>query len=347
MRVGAVQAQVQWFACAWRGWRACSGAYMRTTHHVRHCCAQNADHLAHGSPLSAFFAEVVCSLAATPPPVGSWPTPNGGNGVIRGVTRRRHAASHLLMLQNPHRRRCGRYCEADEIGEDYQAWPRRGVAGDERPVIGDMDGAERTQDSPNKNRAGPLRYKTRPADPFSPDLRDKTLPARSKSPYLGRFARAGRTLYRCHQQEAVRGERCTEYKSETGLAITVHQAPPVWRARRAWLRCRGRWRGLVGLFTATRPHWCGGRRRDRRAWLRCPWAVAGPGRASRRRAERSSRRGRLAGGPPPTGTQSSPARTQRGARSAAAPRAPHSRVSVAHRLSWMLRPGTASISSRV
>ena len=46
------------------------------------------------------------------------------------------------------------------------------------------------------------------------------------------------------------------------------------------------------------------------AWLRCRWAVAGPGRASRRRAERSSRRGRLAGGPPPTGTQSSPAPQQ-------------------------------------
>ena len=44
-----------------------------------------------------------------------------------------------------------------------------------------------------------------------------------------------------------------------------------------------------------------------RAWLRCPWAAAGPGRASRRRAERSSRRGRLAGGPPPTATRSSPA----------------------------------------
>ena len=87
------------------------------------------------------------------------------------------------MAQNPHRHRCGRYCEADEIGGDYLAWPCRGVAGDERPVIGDMDGAERTQDSPNKNRAGPLRYKTRPADPFSPDLRYKTLPARSKSPY--------------------------------------------------------------------------------------------------------------------------------------------------------------------
>ena len=54
----------------------------------------------------------------------------------------------------------------------------------------------------------------------------------------------------------------------------------------------------------TRPNWCGGRRRD---LPRCRWAVAGPGRASRRRAERSSQRGRLAGGPPPTGTPSSPA----------------------------------------
>ena len=83
-----------------------------------------------------------------------------------------------------------------------------------------------------------------------------------------------------------------------------------------------------------------GRRRDRRAWLRCPWAAAGPGRhhtapkappawrapegpvgltavpvggggawpgfETTRRAE-GSRRGRLAGGPPPTGTPSSPA----------------------------------------
>ena len=57
----------------------------------------------------------------------------------------------------------------------------------------------------------------------------------------------------------------------------------------------------------TRCRRCGGRRRVRRARLPCPWAVAGPGRASRRRAERSSRRGRLAGGPPPTGTLSSPA----------------------------------------
>ena len=85
---------------------------------------------------------------------------------------------------------------------------------------------------------------------------------------------------------------------------------------------RGRRRGLAGLrddapshTSVTRCRRCGGRRRARRAWLRCPWAVAGPGRASRRRAERSSRRGRLAGGPPPTGTPSSPAQqSTRGAR---------------------------------
>ena len=32
-------------------------------------------------------------------------------------------------------------------------------------------------------------------------------------------------------------------------------------------------------------HRCGGRGRNWWAWLRCPWAAAGPGRASRRRAE--------------------------------------------------------------
>ena len=33
------------------------------------------------------------------------------------------------MLQNPHRRRCGRYCEAGETGGDCTAWPRRCAAG--------------------------------------------------------------------------------------------------------------------------------------------------------------------------------------------------------------------------
>ena len=47
----------------------------------------------------------------------------------------------------------------------------------------------------------------------------------------------------------------------------------------------------------TRRRRCGGRRRVRMDRLRFPWAAAVPGRASSRRAERSSRRGRRAGGP--------------------------------------------------
>ena len=48
-------------------------------------------------------------------------------------------------------------------------------------------------------------------------------------------------------------------------------------------------------YTAT-PHQRAGRRGACGARPRCRWAVAGPGRASSRRAERSSRRGRRAGG---------------------------------------------------
>ena len=86
---------------------------MRTTHHVRDSFAQNVDHLAHDTPLSAFFAEVVCTLGATPPrtstsppQTATSPPPNGGNCTIRGATRRRHAVVRLLMVQNPHRQRC-------------------------------------------------------------------------------------------------------------------------------------------------------------------------------------------------------------------------------------------------
>ena len=68
--------------------------------------------------LSPFFTEVVCTLGTTPPQTVISPPPNGGNGVIRDPTRRRHADSQPLMLQNPHRhRRGGRR-------RDRRAWPR-------------------------------------------------------------------------------------------------------------------------------------------------------------------------------------------------------------------------------
>ena len=132
-----------------------------------HRRAQNADHLAHNTPFSAFFTKVVCDLGATPPQVAASPSPIGGIALHEPPTRRRHAARRLRVVQNLHDRRRGGH--------------RR-----------------------------------------------------------GRRAQAG-------------------------------------------------------------PEGCG-------AWLRHPWAAAGPGRTTSRRAERSSRRGRVAGGPPTTGAQSSPAR---------------------------------------
>ena len=62
-------------------------------------------HLAHNSPFSAFFTEVVCTLGTTAVQEAASPPPNGGNDVIRTTTRRRHADSQPLMLQNPHRAR--------------------------------------------------------------------------------------------------------------------------------------------------------------------------------------------------------------------------------------------------
>ena len=87
-------------------------------HHDKHHCAQNADHLAHNTPFSAFLAEVVCTLGTTAPQTVISPPPNGGDGVIRTTTRRRHADSQLLMLQNPHRHRRGGH------RRDRRAWPR-------------------------------------------------------------------------------------------------------------------------------------------------------------------------------------------------------------------------------
>ena len=102
-------------------------------------------------------------------------------------------------------------------------------------------------------------------------------------------------------------------------------------------RCEGRRRAVRGLAAVpvggggawpdieptrqatrqhTKPHWCEGRRRVRRARLRHPRAAAGPGRGAggwrqgqggpRDRPLRAVRLacGDLAGGPPPTGTQS-------------------------------------------
>ena len=70
-------------------------------------CAQNVDHLAHNTPFSAFFDEVVCTLGTTPPHVGTSPPPIGGIDIMRGATRRQpapHAANPHRCWSEGHRR---------------------------------------------------------------------------------------------------------------------------------------------------------------------------------------------------------------------------------------------------
>ena len=207
---------------------------------------QSADSFSQNHRFLAVFTQWVCSLASTPPKVAASPPPNGGNGIIRGVTRRRHAGSQFLMLQNPH------HCRCSERRRDLMGWPRRPWAAGGRqletrtvprqrntPPPRTAPGHFRYKTRPTRTAPGHCRYKTRPARPFSPHARDKTRPARPKWPNLARFSHAWRTLYRCRQQETTHGELCTACEAETGLAITAHQNH---RRRR-----------------------CGGRRRDRRA----------------------------------------------------------------------------------
>ena len=156
-------------------------------------------------------------------------------------------------------------------------------------------------------------------------------PPRPKHPKFTQFHRSGLHFGRIHPQHRQCGDSSKAYgdchsvrgrqslaghrkrRTEPHVNNLLHRHGGHRRTRMAWLRCR--WaaagpghasRRRTEPHQSPRPHRCGERRK---AWLRYPWTAAGPGRASRRRAERRSQRGRLAGGPPPTGTgtPSSPA----------------------------------------
>ena len=136
------------------------------------------------------------------------------------------------------------------------------------------------------------------------------------------------------------------------------QAPLVWRAAEGLVGLAavpvGGGRAWPGFETTRRAKLAARTTRGRAAAHGHTKQPGPPGRASARntrgatsntnnRACRRPRRSTARQGAPAPGTQQQ--HTAR-ARSAVAPRAPASTVS-AHRLSWMLRPGTASISSRV
>ena len=111
---------------------------------------------------------------------------------------------------------------------------------------------------------------------------------------------------RKHQaQSQITAVGCGRARQRRGLAAVPVGGGGAWPDNEPTRRATHQRPGAAGVEGA------GGSGGCKRAWLRCPWAVAGPGRTTSRRAERSSQRGRLAGGPPPTGAQSSPARRVR------------------------------------
>ena len=162
-------------------------------------CAQNADHLAHNSPFSAFFTEVVCTLSAAPPRTATSLPQNGGNDIIRAATRRRHAASQLLMLHPP----------AGQIGNQRRAYsprlvPNCGAGGRGQ----DLAGLQNDADHPPAHQAPPVWRATR-------ELRDK----RGLAVGLGGGARGRRGL----------DGMCTAMKSPTGVE---GELPPVsWTSK--------------------------------------------------------------------------------------------------------------------
>ena len=302
-------------------------------------CAQIADHLAQNTPNSLNFTEVVCTLGASIPNTANMETAARSRGLPQcpwaaepgwtsETTRRaklaaRTASGRADPHQSPRPHRSGGRRRVQRAGWPDNEPTRPATHSDTAPPVwrapegpegqGGLRGA-----APNEVRSPSLaggRALRRPEHPWGHKQPD---------PASGRAAAHGHT-----KQPDPAGAR----NISSTTSNTAHQAPPVWRAPegtegqtavpvgggRAWPDNEPTRRAKLAARTASgradphqspRPHRSGGRRRDRRARvarLRCPWAAAGPGRASSRRAERSSRRGRRAGGPPPTGTPSSPA----------------------------------------
>ena len=155
--------------------------------------------------------------------------------------------------------------------------------------------------------------------------RDKTLPAQAKRPEFHVFGRAGGILSRKCPNVRALGEFCHGHAPKSArlanFVTEMPQRPCAWRilsrtcpeVPRPGTFCPAISCTLARSPTGSYVHrllhrWAGTTHGASEAWLRCPRAVAGPGRASR--SITPSRRlacGDLAGGPPPTGTHSSPA----------------------------------------
>ena len=176
------------------------------------------------------------------------PPPNGGNGVIRGTTRRRHAANQLLILQNPHR--------------SQPRAPRR---------LQDLG-------------AGPIgAKKTRPAQPLQRLFREKVRPAHQKTPILSHCERTGRTFSRTRRNNIATLKPTTPLltlnkgppKPTTPLRPKTAPKTPISHPQR-----RRRFQSRLGRRPQRRRRFQTTAHLADRARLRSPWATAGIGQAT-------------------------------------------------------------------
>ena len=145
-----------------------SSTRLRHTGHrtVSGAVAHIADRFTHNRSFSALFNEVACGLGSTTPRVADSLPSDGGNCIIRDLTRRRHAASQLLMLQNPHTRRHGRRRVADKT------WVQRWVA---------------RNNSPSTPRTPPLPVQNSPSTRHTPPVPVQNSPCMPKMALFGGF----------------------------------------------------------------------------------------------------------------------------------------------------------------
>ena len=143
-------------------------------------------------------------MAATPPRTAISAPPNGGNGVIRDPTRRRHAEARLLMPQNPHRYQHGGRRKTGEPGRATQLGARLRCP---------------------RTAAGPGRTTSRRTKPTSttPNPTGEEGAARPESQSELRNSGPG-----CGARGRRRG--LAEQRADAPSQPAPHQAPPVRRA---------------------------------------------------------------------------------------------------------------------
>jgi len=183
---------------------------------------QNADPFSQNSPISPFFTQLVCTLAAKPRQVAAAPSPIGGNCTTRGcdtpATRRKRASCSAKPPPSP----VWRVLEGPEglaavLMSGGRAWLRCPWA-----VAGP---------GPDKFRMqfphGTIQHKPK-------NRRISTIRFQNLKYFQGNCMRNYRDAVRTQHHTATRPRRCGGYRREWGFGGPGCGA-------------RGRWRGLAGL----------------------------------------------------------------------------------------------------